>query len=838
MAKFPLHKDPDAQWEAQRYEKPIPSRQYIKNVLEALGEPLSELELAQAFGIHKDLQQFESFQHRLRAMQRDGQLIQNRQGDLGLVAKMHLIQGVVLGHRDGYGFVRPDNGEADLYLSYRQMRAVFDGDRVLVREAGQDRRGRRMGSIVEVLERPTATLMGRYYVESGVGFVIPDNRRITHQVLIAPNNVNDAVPGQFVRVDILAPPHVNHQPVGKIVEILGDSQTAGIETDVALHTFGIPHEWPDAVLAESEAILPEVQEADATYRVDLRALPFVTIDGEDARDFDDAVYAEPTENGGFRLLVAIADVSHYVQRGSALDEEARLRGTSVYFPNRVVPMLPERLSNGLCSLKPHVDRLCMVCELRVSATGKVTRYQFFEGIMRSQARLTYSSVHQYLQTNATAWQSDLDAALEPEAVRNNVLALNALFALLLKERTKRGAIDFETTETRVVYDDGGRIDRIVARTRNDAHRLIEECMLLANVAAAKLLQKLEIPALYRIHEQPSEEKLDMLNQFLASLGLQFPKRKHLQPQDFQKIVERVQGRPDFSLIQTVLLRAMMQARYGSETQGHFGLAFPHYTHFTSPIRRYPDLVVHRAIRYVIRSRIETTLVKRVPKAKRLSKTAWLETSARQLTALGEQCSRAERRADEATRDAMDWLKCEYMQAHVGNVYEGVISAVTPFGFFVELKDIYVEGLVHVSTLNRDYYTHDAVHHRLIGGRTCQAHCLADAVTVRVSRVELDERKIDFELIDNAGLLDREARGIRFSAPARPDRGERKSRRSRSGKPSGKPSGKSSGKPSSKSSSKSSSTGKRSGESVAKGSGTKKSSSAKKGNTAKKSARHR
>lgn len=778
MAKFPLHKDPDANWEAQRYDKPIPSRQYILNVLDEMGAPLNELELAEAFGIRKDSQQLASFCHRLRAMQRDGQLIQNRRGDYGLVAKMHLVQGVIIGHRDGYGFVRLDeDGVEDMYLSYRQMRSVFDGDRVLVREKGTDRRGRKTAAIVEVLERPTSVLVGRYYQESGVGFVIPDNRRITHQLLVGPKDVNKAQPGDFVRVQITVPPHFKHQPHGRILEVLGDPSTSGIETEMALRTFGIPHHWPEAVLAQAQALAPEVDAADKSGRVDLREMPLVTIDGEDARDFDDAVYCESTPSGGFRLIVAIADVSHYVQRGSALDEEARLRGNSVYFPNRVVPMLPERLSNGLCSLNPEVDRLCMVCELRVSAAGKVTRYKFYEGVMCSQARLTYSVVQDFLNGAFSGPKAKAPASLASPEVQENLVALNDLFQVLKKERHVRGAIDFETTETQVLYDDQGRIDKIVARTRNDAHRIIEECMLLANVAAAKLLQKLKIPALYRIHEQPNEDKLELVNQFLASIGLQFPKRKHLHSRDFQKILKQVQSRPDFHLIQTIMLRSMMQARYGEDELGHFGLAYPIYTHFTSPIRRYPDLLVHRAIRYVIRSRLETNHVERVPKAKRLPKSQWLENSARQLRELGEQCSQAERRADEATRDAMDWLKCEYMQARVGNFYDGVISSVTPFGLFIELKDIYVEGLVHVSALDRDYYTHDAVHHRLVGQRTQQAHCLADQVTVRVVRVDVDERKIDFELIENMGLAEREAQGIRFAIPqeGHHDKGSRQSK---------------------------------------------------------------
>ncbi len=771
MARFPLHKDPQAHWEMQKYDNPIPSRQYILRALEALKGPTSDLDLAKAFGIYKQAERLEAFQHRLMAMQRDGQLIQNRRGDFGLVSKMHLLQGTVIGHKEGFGFLAPDDGSGDIFLSFRQMQIVFDGDRVLARVKHEDRKGRRNAVIVEVLERNTKQLVGRYYYESGVGFVVPDNKRITHNIIVAPQNAQGAQTGQCVLAEITLPPDFKRQAHGKILEILGDIRTSGIETDMAIRTFDIPFEWPQAVTQEVSSLGPEVLAQDKVGRVDLTALPLVTIDGEDAQDFDDAVYCERKPSGGFRLLVAIADVSHYVLTDSNLDQEAHKRGNSVYFPNRVIPMLPEVLSNGLCSLKPQVDRLCMVCELHISTKGKVARYRFFEGLMCSQARLTYTQVHAYLSRRDFQYSSTLSPALELEPVRESLSNLYELFQKLRQTRQERGSIDFDTKETKILFNNEGKIDNIVATSRNDAHRLIEECMLLANTAAAKLLQKMELPVLYRIHEQPKEEKITLLNQFLASLGLQLPKRKHLQAKDFQAVLRKSAGRPDERLIQTVLLRSMQQAQYSADPMGHFGLAYPIYAHFTSPIRRYPDLMVHRALRYLIRSRLETPHVQRVPGVKRVPKKQWLQLSAKKMHTLGEHCSATERRADEATRDAYGWLKCEYMQDRVGEIYKGLVSGVVPFGLFVELKDIFVEGLVHVSALPSDYYTHDEVHHRLVGQRSGRYHGLGDEICVRLAKVDLDDRKIDFELLDN---YSHDKRGL-GSKRAKKDKGVPKGR---------------------------------------------------------------
>lgn len=744
MVQWPLSEDPQAQWEAHKYDNPIPSRQYILQVLEQWDGPAMAHELAQAFGILENPESLEGFERRLAAMRRDGQLVQTRTGAYGLVAKMHLIQGTVQGHREGFGFLIPDDGGDDFYLSSRQMRIVFDGDRVLARETYYDKRGRRNASIVEVIERKTTQVVGQFYLEGDIGFVVPENKRIPHQIVVTQTNALGARHGQFVVADIIVPPDFRHQPQGRIVKVLGEPMASGMETDVAIHTHGIPCQWPEAVEKALSAYSSQVAEADKTLRVDLRQQAFVTIDGEDAKDFDDAVFCEPTSSGGWNLYVAIADVSHYVRRGEALDEEARVRGTSVYFPSRVIPMLPELLSNGLCSLNPAQDRLCLVCEVRIGPSGRVSRYRFMEAVIHSHARLTYTRVARFLSD-----QSDLDFTQEP--VKNSLHALFELYQVLRKNRRARGAIDFETVETKIKFNSKGKIESIDPVERNEAHKIIEECMLLANVCAAKLLRTYELPALYRVHAEPKQEKLDQVNDFLASFGLQLPTRKKLVAKDYQKVLDQVRDRPDAHLVQTVLLRSMMQARYTEESAGHFGLAYPAYTHFTSPIRRYPDLVVHRAIRYLIRSTIECPQVLRVKGVKRLKKQDWLEISPDQLHELGEQCSYTERRADDATRDAVEWLKCEYMLDKVGQEYEGVISGVVPFGLFVELTDVYVEGLVHVTSLTRDYYTLDVARHCLVGERTRTEYALGETLRVRVASVNLEDRKIDFDLVDDFAL---------------------------------------------------------------------------------------
>ncbi|MBD9426892.1 ribonuclease R [Pseudomonas sp. PDM15] len=740
--------DPEAAREAEKYENPIPSRELILQHLAERGSPAAREELLAELGLTTEEQE-EALRRRLRAMERDGQLIYTRRGTYAPVDKLDLICGRISGHRDGFGFLVPDDGSDDLFLSPAQMRLVFDGDRALARVSGLDRRGRREGAIVEVIARAHESIVGRYFEEAGIGFVEADNPKIQQEVLVTPGRTGGAKIGQFVEIKITHWPTSRFQPQGDIVEVIGNYMAPGMEIDVALRSYDIPHVWPEAVTKEARKLKPQVEEKDKENRVDLRHLPFVTIDGEDARDFDDAVYCEKNSgrwklfSGGWKLYVAIADVSHYVKVGAALDEEAQKRGNSVYFPERVVPMLPEELSNGLCSLNPHVDRLAMVCEMSMSKSGELVDYQFYEAVIHSHARLTYNKVSYMLEQP----KSSEGKALRDEykEVLPHLKELYSLYKVLLAARHERGAIDFETQETRIVFGSGRKIAEIRPTQRNAAHKLIEECMLAANVATARFMLDHDIPSLYRVHDGPPAERVEKLKAFLGELGLVLHKGKQGPvPKDYQKLLASIQGRPDFHLIQTVMLRSLSQAVYSADNNGHFGLNYEAYTHFTSPIRRYPDLLVHRAIRSVIRSKRETKHVQRAGAAS-MPKARIYPYDEAALEKLGEQCSMTERRADEATRDVVNWLKCEFMQDRVGETFEGVITAATGFGIFVELKDIYVEGLVHVTALPGDYYHFDPVHHRLSGERSGRSFRLGDSVEVKVMRVDLDERKIEFEL---------------------------------------------------------------------------------------------
>lgn len=771
--------DPEAAREAEKYENPIPSRELILQHLADRGSPANREQLVEEFGLSTE-EQLEALRRRLRAMERDGQLIYTRRGTYAPVDKLDLILGRISGHRDGFGFLIPDDGSDDLFLSPAQMRLVFDGDRALARVSGLDRRGRREGAIVEVISRAHESIVGRYYEESGIGFVVADNPKIQQEVLVTPGRNANAKQGQFVEVKITHWPTPRFQPQGDVVEVVGNYMAPGMEIDVALRSYDIPHVWPEAVLKEAAKLKPEVEEKDKEKRVDLRHLPFVTIDGEDARDFDDAVFCEKSGSnwrlfsGGWRLYVAIADVSHYVKIGSALDEEAQVRGNSVYFPERVVPMLPEQLSNGLCSLNPQVDRLAMVCEMTISKTGKMTDYQFYEAVIHSHARLTYNKVSAILEQPKSAEAKQLRG--EYADVVPHLKQLYSLYQVLLAARHERGAIDFETQETRIIFGSGRKIAEIRPTTRNDAHKLIEECMLAANVATAEFLKKHEIPALYRVHDGPPPERLEKLKAFLTELGLSLHRGKAKEgpsPKDYQALLESIRERADYHLIQTVMLRSLSQAVYSADNQGHFGLNYEAYTHFTSPIRRYPDLLTHRAIRGVIRSKSDTPHVKRAG-AMTIPKARIYPYDEPALEQLGEQCSLSERRADEATRDVVNWLKCEFMKDRVGETFPGVITAVTGFGLFVELQDIYVEGLVHVTALPGDYYHFDPVHHRLAGERTGRSFRLGDSVDVRVMRVDLDERKIDFELAQSVidAPIGRKRRGAAPAAKGGRERAEK------------------------------------------------------------------
>lgn len=763
-------KDPHANREAAKYDNPIPSREYITEVLEAAPGPMTHEALCEVLGLVDD-DSVEALRRRLIAMSRDGQLISNRRQGYAPINRLDLIRARVQGHKDGFGFAVPLAGGDDLYLSYRQMRKVFDGDEVLVRESGRDFKGRREGGIVEVLIHNTHQVVGRLFNDNGLYFVRPDNPRLSHDVLVPADRLGKAEEGQFVVVAIDQQPGRKQQPAGHVLEVLGDHMAPGMEIDVAIRAAGIPHLWPSEVQAEANSLPAEVDDADKHHRVDLRDYPFVTIDGEDARDFDDAVYCERKKSGGWRLYVAIADVSHYVTVGSALDHEAQVRGNSVYFPDFVVPMLPEALSNGLCSLNPKVDRLCMVCEMTISEAGRVSGYTFYEGVIHSHARLTYTQVGQALAEDGSAkpkargvrklLNKVLPKALqsEPKAdagslrkqlahVMPHLDELHNLYKVLRAARTERGAIDFETTETRILFDKQRKIEKIIPVVRNDAHKLIEECMLAANVCAARFLEKHELPGLYRVHEGPKAEKLENLREFLGEMGLSMPGGAAPEPKNYQALLQSIEGRPDAHLIQTVMLRSLSQAVYQPDNKGHFGLGYTAYAHFTSPIRRYPDLLVHRALRYVIRSKQESKHVKRVKTAEPIAKKHIYPYDLESMLLAGEQSSMTERRADEATRDVVSWLKCEFLQDHIGDEFDGVVSSATGFGLFVELKDLYVEGLIHVTSLPHDYYHFEAAHHRLVGERTRTVFRLGDEVSVRVVRVDLDERKVDFELLEH------------------------------------------------------------------------------------------
>ena len=784
-------KDPHARREAEKYDNPIPSREVILQLLSDAGEPLNQNQIAAKLNL-SDHEQADALRKRLRAMQRDGQIMANRKGAFALVDRLQLLHCRVQGHRDGYGFAIPVTpGEDDVYLSGRQMQFVFDGDEVLVQITGTDRRGRSEGKVVEVLERAFSRVVGRYQEESGIGFVIPDNSRITQQVLIPPKCKGSATSGQIVSAEITDYPTRVLGAKGRIVEVLGDHLDPGLEIDVAIRSHGIPWEWPEEVLKEAAALDAEPVEEDKVHRHDLRKLPFVTIDGEDARDFDDAVYCEQ-RRGGWRLWVAIADVSHYVRPGSALDEEAINRGNSVYFPERVVPMLPEALSNGLCSLNPGVDRLAMVCEMDLDKSGALKDFSFYEAVIHSHGRLTYTGVGEVLEKGSSPSVG--------KALVSHLERLHALYKVLRAARDRRGAIDFETEETRIIFDEQRKIESIVPVVRNDAHKLIEECMLCANVATARFFEQSGLPILYRVHEGPNEEKLENLRAFLGELGLDLRGGEKPSPADYQTLLAQVEARDDAHVIQTMMLRSLSQAVYQPENEGHFGLHYDAYAHFTSPIRRYPDLLVHRGIRSRIRSEKAADHVRRSEGAPPIPARRVFPYDVQAMAVHGEHCSMTERRADDATREVQAWLKCEYLLEHVGDAFDGVISAVTSFGLFVELVDIYIEGLVHVTALPGDYYNFDRAHQRLTGERSGRSFQLGGKVRVQVARVDLDDRKIDLELLEAAPP--RKARKAGKSGGASSRRGA-KGGSSGESKGDAKSGGKGSGKSSAKGRSKSS-----------------------------------
>lgn len=727
-------KDPHFEREQDKYENPIPSREYIIDYLRSQKSPITRDSIAAALNIQEE-EQLEALRRRLRAMERDGELVFTRGQSYGLPEKMDLIPGTVLGHREGFGFFKPDEGGDDLFISNRDMLMYFHGDKVLAQKAGTDRRGRREARLVRLIQPRSAAIVGRYHIDSGMAFVIADDKRITQEILVANEDRNGARQGDVVVVELTRRPGRFVKAAGKVTEVLGKQMAPGMEIEIALRNYDLPHTWSPVIEKKLRRIPDEVTDADKVGRVDLRHLPLVTIDGEDARDFDDAVYAEKKAGGGWRLWVAIADVSYYVRTDSALDTEARARGNSVYFPSQVIPMLPEKISNGLCSLNPHVDRLCMVAEMTVSAKGKLSGYKFYPAVMYSHARFTYTQVAEMLEGGPIA--------PEHEALFPHLQCLQSLYLALDEQRAERGAIAFETMETQFIFNEQRKIDKIVPRGRNQAHKIIEECMILANVSAAKFVKKHKGDVLYRVHEAPSEQKLANFKEFLAERGLTMPGGLEPTPSDYQNVMLQIADRPDAELIQVMLLRSMRQAIYTPDNEGHFGLALEEYAHFTSPIRRYPDLVLHRVIRYLLaKERGEAT--------EKWTQDGGYHYQLDELDQLGEECSTTERRADEATRDVSDWLKCEFMQDHVGDTFEAVIASVTSFGLFVRLNELFIDGLVHISSLGSDYYQFDPMRQRLIGEHTGQVYQVGDPVTVKVAAVNLDDRQIDLVMLGDDG----------------------------------------------------------------------------------------
>ncbi|ROR13563.1 ribonuclease R [Erwinia sp. JUb26] len=728
-----MSKDPFQEREAEKYENPIPSREFILAHLDKREKPASREELAVELSINTE-EQIEALRRRLRAMERDGQLVFTRRQCYALPERLDLLKGKVIGHRDGFGFLRIEGSKDDLYLSAEQMKMCMHGDIILAQAMGADRRGRREVRVVRVVEPRSAQIVGRYFTDAGVGFVVPDDSRLSFDIIIPAEELMGAKMGFVVVVELTQRPTRRTKAIGKIVEVLGDNMGTSLAVEMALRTHDIPHVWPPELEKQIAHLSEEVPEEAKKGRVDLRDLPLVTIDGEDARDFDDAVFCERKRGGGWRLWVAIADVSYYVRPGTPLDAEAINRGTSVYFPSQVVPMLPEVLSNGLCSLNPEVDRLCMVCEMTVSSTGKLTGYKHYEAVMNSFARLTYNKVWNILQ-------GDQDLREQYQPLVKDLEELHRMYLALEKSREQRGGISFETDEAKFIFNAERRIDRIEQVSRNDAHKLIEECMILANIASARFVEKNNEPALFRDHDRPSDDSIKSFRSVLNELGLTLPGGNKPQPLDYAELLNQIAGRPDHEMLQTMLLRSMKQAVYDPENRGHFGLALASYAHFTSPIRRYPDLLLHRAIKYLVAKENNTLQGNTTP-------TGGFHYDLQQMLQFGQHCSMTERRADEATRDVADWLKCDFMHDQVGETFSGVISSVTGFGFFVRLDDLFIDGLVHVSTLDNDYYRFDAVGQRLIGESGGRTYRLGDSVEVRVDAVHMDERKIDFALISS------------------------------------------------------------------------------------------
>lgn len=708
------HQDPYLNRELQRYVNPLPSREWILTILDRIGIPVNTSVLANKLGITKEEKAF--FERRLNAMARDGQVLINRRGAVCVADKLALVKCRVEVHKDDFGFAVPLNPADgnDFVLYARQMLGLMNGDIVTVRPAGVDRKGRREGQVLDIIERANKDVVGRLKLEHGVALLIPEDKRLGASIVLQPHSVGKAKAGQVVVASIESYPDASQAAVARVTEVLGDYADSGMEIEIAVRKHHLPHEFSSACIKQTEKIPDHVKPSEYKNRVDLRELPLITIDGETARDFDDAVYAEKIGRN-YRLVVAIADVSHYVKPDDAIDIDAQERATSVYFPRRVIPMLPEKLSNGICSLNPNVERLCMVCDMEITYAGNIKSYQFYPAMMRSHARLTYTQAWDWISNDQT-----------DDPLKKHVLNLYQLYQILLKKRQQRGAMEFDSIETQMVFNKQGKIERIIPVIRNEAHRLIEECMLAANVCAAEFLHKHKHPALYRNHAGPTSEKLINLREQLGLLGLKLQGGDHPTPKDYALLFQQIKDRPDRQIIEMMMLRSMQQAVYEPNNLGHFGLAYPAYTHFTSPIRRYPDLTIHRAIKAVLNhSKYE-------PKS-------WNE--------LGVWCSQAERKADNASRDVENWLKTYYMRDKIGEVFSGRVSGMANFGLFVTLDEVYIDGMVHISDLGEDYFNYHPELMAIIGERSGLRFKLGDKVTVKVARADLEQSRIDLMLIN-------------------------------------------------------------------------------------------
>ncbi|MXP56382.1 ribonuclease R [Pantoea sp. Mhis] len=731
-----MSKDHFQQREKERYKDLIPSRKYILTLLKKHATPINRYEIAQKINITTKKQQ-EALRRRLRAMDRDGQLVFTHHHCYTLPGPLKLLRGKVIGHRDGYGFLRVEGEKDDLYLSSEQMRLCLHGDIVLAKPSSINRKGRREARIIRILQPRNNRIVGKYFINNQINFVVPSDTRLNFDILIPQQETYIKDMGLIVVVEIIQRATRHTKAIGKIIEVLGKNMSTSLAIDMAIRTHEIPYIWPKIIEKEINKLNLEISENVKKNRIDLRHLPLITIDGEDSCDFDDAVYCEKKNNGGWRLWVAIADVSYYVQPGSALDNEAYQRGTSIYFPSRVVPMLPEILSNGLCSLQLKVDRLCIVCEMNVSENGNLISYKHYEAVMHSYGRLTYNNVWDILQGN-------LELCKKYAFLVKHLKELYCLYKKLKTARENRGGISLETQEAKFIFNSELRIKCIEPIVRNDAHKLIEECMILANIASARFIEKNKEPSLFRDHDRPSDDNINDFRIVLKELGLKLSGGKKPQSIDYSDLLKQISNRPDAEMLQTMLIRSMKQAVYDPENRGHFGLALSSYAHFTSPIRRYSDLLLHRTIKYLLsRKKISVKLKDNLIPFK-----GGCHYTMKQMLQFGQHCSMTERRADEAVRDVIDWMKCDFMQNQVGNVFSGIISSVTNFGFFVRINHLFIDGLVHISTLDNDSYHFDSITQRLIAEYSGFSYRLGEEVEVQVVAVNIEERKIDFSLLSS------------------------------------------------------------------------------------------